>query len=130
MQCHLQLGEIHYKRFKEHQKLPSPIYDNQSKTGQSTSVEDFKIMCIEGNNLSRYIKESISIRVYNPTVNRNMGKYNLRTQSQEQTRAAWTSSGTGNIPEQNIFSPTWWNHLVWIVEASLQVSLFSFMRTG
>ena len=37
------------------------------------------VMCLgrEGNNMARAIKEAIYIRVNNPSLNRNMGKYNL-----------------------------------------------------
>ena len=40
-------------------------------------MEDFKIIGREKNNLARTIKESMYIRVNNPTLNRNIGKYNL-----------------------------------------------------
>ena len=42
-----------------------------------TSIENFKIIGREDNSLARTIKESIYIRVNNPTLNRNIGKYNL-----------------------------------------------------
>ena len=42
------------ERFKEHFKAPSPIYEHDNTTGQV-----------------------IYIRVNNPTLNRNVGKYNL-----------------------------------------------------
>ena len=37
----------------------------------------FKIIGREGHGISRTIKEAIYIRVNNPTLNRNVGKYNL-----------------------------------------------------
>ena len=37
---------------------------------------NFKIIGREDNSLARTIKESIYIRVNNPTLNRNIGKYN------------------------------------------------------
>ena len=56
-------------------KAISPIFEHQSHTGHTMSVEDFKIIGREGHNMSRAIKEAI--RVNNPTLNRNIGKYNL-----------------------------------------------------
>ena len=41
------------------------------------SHNNFQIIGREGHNLARNIKESIYIRVNNPTLNNNMGKFNL-----------------------------------------------------
>ena len=65
------------ERFKEHLKAPSPIYEHDNKTGHKPSVENFKIIGREGHGISRTIQEAIYIRVNNPTLNRNVGKYNL-----------------------------------------------------
>ena len=65
------------ERFKEHLKAPSPIYEHDITTGHKTSVENFKIIGREGDGISRTIQEAIYIRVNNPTLNRNVGKYNL-----------------------------------------------------
>ena len=65
------------ERFKEHLKAPSPIYEHDNTTGHKTSVENFKIIGREGHGISRTIQEAIYIRVNNPTLNRNVGKYNL-----------------------------------------------------
>ena len=43
----------------------------------STTPENFNIIGKEDKGLARTIKESIYIRVNNPTLNRNIGKYNL-----------------------------------------------------
>ena len=40
-------------------------------------METFKIIGREGHSISRLIKEAIYIRVNNPTLNWNEGKYNL-----------------------------------------------------
>ena len=56
------------ERYKEHLKAPSPIFEHQNKTGHTTSVENFKIMGREGQNMARAIKEAIYIRVNNPTL--------------------------------------------------------------
>ena len=58
-------------------KAPSPIFLHQSSSGHETSIDNFKIIGREDNSLARTIKESIYIRVNNPTLNRNIGKYNL-----------------------------------------------------
>ena len=42
-----------------------------------TTVNNFKIIGKEGKNRARAIKEVIYIRVNNPTLNRNIGMYNL-----------------------------------------------------
>ena len=64
------------ERFKEHLKDPSPIY-HSNQTGHPTNQSNFQIIGREGHSLARNIKESILIRVNNPTLNRNIGKFNL-----------------------------------------------------
>ena len=65
------------ERFKEHLKAPSPIYDHSNITGHTTTLENFSIVGREDQNLTRLIKESMFIRVNNPSLNRNIGKYHL-----------------------------------------------------
>ena len=65
------------ERYKEHLKTPSPIYDHYNITGHETSIENFSIVGREDQNLIRAIKEAIYIRVNNPSLNRNIGKYHL-----------------------------------------------------
>ena len=65
------------ERFKEHLKGPSPIYDHYNITGHSTTIENFSIVGREDQNLIRAIKEAIYIRVNNPPLNKNIGKYHL-----------------------------------------------------
>ena len=60
------------KRFKEHFKAP-----HQNSSGHKTSMENFQILGREENSMARTIKEAMYIRVNNPTLNRNIGKYNL-----------------------------------------------------
>ena len=67
------LGE----RLKEHLKAPSPIYDHSNITGHTTNINNFSIVGREEQNLSRLIKGSMFIRVNNPSLNRNIGKYHL-----------------------------------------------------
>ena len=66
-------GEI----FKEHLKEPSPIHTYSTKTGHSTTPDNFNIIGREDHGPARTIKERIFTRVNNPTLNRNEGKYNL-----------------------------------------------------
>ena len=65
------------ERFKEHLKAPTPIYDHQNITGHDTTIENFRIVGREDQNLIRAIKEAIYIRVNNPSLNRDIGKYHL-----------------------------------------------------
>ena len=66
------LGE----RRKEHLKQPSPIHGHSQTTGHSIE-NSFNIIGREDQRQARTIKESIYIRVNNPTLNQNIGKYNL-----------------------------------------------------
>ena len=65
------------ERFKEHLKAPSPIHDHSNTTGHTTNINNFSIVGREEQNLSRLIKESMFIRVNNPSLNKNIGKYHL-----------------------------------------------------
>ena len=65
------------ERFREHLKAPSPIYDHCNTTGHTTVLNNFGIVGREDHNLIWLIKEAIYIRVNNPSLNRNIGKYHL-----------------------------------------------------
>ena len=65
------------ERFKEHQKAPSLIYDQYNITGHKISIDNFSIVGREDQNLMRNIKEALYIRVNNPSLTRNIGKYHL-----------------------------------------------------
>ena len=65
------------ERFKEHLMAPSLIFDHYIITGHKVSLENFSIVEREEQNLMRAIKEALYIRVNNPSVNRNIGKYHL-----------------------------------------------------
>ena len=65
------------ERHKEHLKDPSPIHHHSNLTGHPTNQNNFQIIGREGHNLARNIKESIFIRVNNPTLNNKIGKFNL-----------------------------------------------------
>ena len=70
-------GKTFGGRFKEHLKAPSPIYDHYNTTGHNVTTENFSIVGREGQNLCRWIKEALYIRVNNPSLNKNIGKYHL-----------------------------------------------------
>ena len=65
------------ERFKEHLKAPSPIYDHFNITGHNIFLENVSIVGREDQNLSRWTKEALFIRVNNPSLNKNIGKYHL-----------------------------------------------------
>ena len=66
-------GEI----FKGNLKEPSPIHNHSHTTDHITTQDNFQIIGREDHGIARTIKESIYIRVNNPTLNRNIGKFNL-----------------------------------------------------
>ena len=65
------------ERYKEHLKDSLPIHQYSNHTGHPTSHDNFQIIGREGHSLVRNIKEFIIIRVNNPTLNRNISKFNL-----------------------------------------------------
>ena len=65
------------ERYKDHLKEPSLTYERSNNSGNSTNLDNFTIIGREDYGLARTIKESIYIRVNNPTLNRNVGNYNL-----------------------------------------------------
>ena len=67
------LGE----RVKEHFKAPYPIHLHSTTTGHPMDSEQFSIVHKEVNNHFMTIKEAMFICVQDPTLNRNLGKYQL-----------------------------------------------------
>ena len=65
------------ERFREHLKAPSPMYDHSNITGHTTTLDNFSTVGRQDHNLMRLIKEAIYIRVNNPPLKRNIGKYQL-----------------------------------------------------
>ena len=65
------------ERFREYLKAPSPIYDHSNITGHNVTINNFSIVGREDENLMRTIKEGLYIRVNDPSLNRNVGKYHL-----------------------------------------------------
>ena len=71
-------GRIFRDRFKEHCKPKSPIYHHHQESGHALPTSDnVEILGREDHSLSRVIKESMFIRVNDPPLNRNIGKYLL-----------------------------------------------------
>ena len=71
LQEHLERGS------RKHQKAPCPIYDCSDTTGHTATIENFSRVGREDPNLIRTIKEALYTRVYNPSLNRNIGNYHL-----------------------------------------------------
>ena len=65
------------ERFKVHLKAPSPIHNHSCPTGHITTKDILQIIGREDHGIARTVKESIYIRVNNPTLNRNIGRFNL-----------------------------------------------------
>ena len=70
-------GRTFAERFREYMKAPSSIHDHHNITGHELSVEKFSIVGREDQSIARAFKVAILIRVKNPSLNRNMGKYQL-----------------------------------------------------
>ena len=70
-------GRTFAERFREHMKAPSPIHDHHNITGHELSLDNFSIVGREDQSIARTIKEAILIRVNDPSLNRNIGKYQL-----------------------------------------------------
>ena len=68
---------VSQKGSKEHQKAPSPIFDHCNTSGHKVTINNFTIVGREDQNLTRAIKEALFIRVNDPSLNRNIGKYHL-----------------------------------------------------
>ena len=65
------------QRCKGRLKQPSPIHAHTQQTWNNTTDNSFNIIGREDQGQARTIKEAIFIRVNNPTLNQNIGKYNL-----------------------------------------------------
>ena len=76
-ECIGETSRMFGERYKEHLKDPSPIHQHSNHTGHPTSHNNFQIIEREGYSSAGNIKESLFIRVNNPTLNRSIGKFNL-----------------------------------------------------
>ena len=70
-------GRTFAERFREHMKAPSSIHDHHNITGHEVSHDNFSIVGREDQSIARNIKEAILIRVIDPSLNRNIGKFKL-----------------------------------------------------
>ena len=70
-------GRTFAERFREYIKSPSPIHDHFNTTGQDVSLDNFSIVGREDQSMTRTIREAMLIRVNDPSLNRNIGKYQL-----------------------------------------------------
>ena len=70
-------GRILGDKLKEHLSGPSPIHQRSSTTGHPISPDCFTIVHRETQGVTRNIKETLFIRVNDPSLNRNIGKNQL-----------------------------------------------------
>ena len=70
-------GRTFGEMFREHMRAPSPIIDHHNITGHEVSLHNFSIVGREDHNIARTIKEAILTRVNDPSMNRNIGKFQL-----------------------------------------------------
>ena len=96
------------ERFKEHQKAPSPIFDHCNISGHNININNFTIVGREDQNLTGAIKEALFIRVNDPFLNRNIGKYHLPHIWDEFLHT--TSELKLNWPSGHSIKPPWQQH--------------------
>ena len=70
-------GRTFGDRDKEHLKAPSPIHIPTTFTEHPVSPKRFSIVGREAQVMPRNIKEAMYIRVNDPSLNRNLGKFQL-----------------------------------------------------
>ena len=70
-------GRTFGDRLKEHLRAPSPIHHHGNSTGHLVSPECFTIVDREPQGVTRNINEAMYIHVNDPSLNRNLGKYQL-----------------------------------------------------
>ena len=64
-------------RLKEHLRALSTIYKHANTSGHCINVEHFFIVGREVHCITRTIKEAMLIRINGPSLNRNLGKFQL-----------------------------------------------------
>ena len=70
-------GRAFWDRLKEHLRAPSPIPHHTSSIGYPISPDSFGIVHREVQGTIRNIKEAMYIRANDPSLNRNLGRYQL-----------------------------------------------------
>ena len=70
-------GRAFAERFRKHMKAPSPIHDHYNHTGHEVSMDKLSTVGREDQSMTRTIRETMLTRVNDPSLNRNIGKYQL-----------------------------------------------------
>ena len=70
-------GRSFAERLKEHLRTSSPIHHHSHITGQLVNPECFTIVDSESQGVTGNIKEAMYICVNDPSLKRNLGKYQL-----------------------------------------------------
>ena len=70
-------GRTFGDRLKEHLRVPSPIHHHSNSTGHLFSSECFTIVDREPQGVTSNIKEAMYICVNDPSLNRDLDKYQL-----------------------------------------------------
>ncbi len=66
------------ERYSDHLKGQSAIHSHLNESQHtSPGVENVKVLCKESNQIKRKIKETLYIKVNDPELNRNIGKYTI-----------------------------------------------------
>ena len=72
-----EFGRNFGERFKEYLQAPSPTYDHYNTAGHAASVGSFGIVGRKEQSIIRSIKRSHFIRINDPSLNRNIDKYQV-----------------------------------------------------
>ena len=70
-------GRTFAERFREHMRAPALIHYHFNITGQEVSLDNFSIVGREDQSIAKVIREAMLFRVRDPSLNRNIGKYQL-----------------------------------------------------
>ena len=70
-------GRTFEHRLKEYLRAPSPIYQHNQSTGHPINVDHFSIEGRKAHGITRTIQEAMFISVNDPSLNRNLEKYQL-----------------------------------------------------
>ena len=66
------------ERFKNHLRAPSPIYDHDNASGHHIMLDSFSIVGRGSHITTSTIKETRLIRINDPSLNRNIDKFQLQ----------------------------------------------------
>ena len=112
-------GRTSGDRYKKHLKALSPLHLHTSSTGHPVSPEWFSIVDREVQGMARNIKEAMYIRVNDPSLSRNLGKFKVshvwdqhsRTHlhcTSNSTPTSPTTTANHSYPWTSTPSPTIW----------------------